>query len=421
MKFKKTALLISALLLTACGAEVHGEYYETVSETESVTVSLTEPEPEPEPFITERYDLGAFLPIVDKYKENAELEDKLRPYVEKIVSAEFILRGNDWGGFIPYAPGEKYDFEECTEWVKLDPTFARTKQQLVHFFDTVYTDNYIKYTEEVEGKTVEDLLFGKIDDVNGANYEERDGAVYSHKYWAYKGTSYDTENLHIHFYDGKKARAGVPYISDHGYGYTIFNIVYEEGYGWQLDKTDSYYVTYFYGIEFGAGAPRFEIAVLDDELKEITVGPEFVFTHFNETIDGEYIEYNGSKYYQVKNYYPVENMRKAFKNYISEYKWEWSDKAEDFVPTDEPLLQPCIEKYIDDVYVEFGGMLYRKDGSPVYEIDYPEGETDCLNIFTPSGINVLIMDFGSGERVMAVRGNGDYKIVSDLPLREVTQ
>ncbi len=415
MKLRKLALLIPALLLTACGAEVHGEYYETVSETESVTVSLTEPEPEPESFITERYDLGAFLPIVDKYKENAELEDKLRPYVEKIILGEKLLHYHEmfWNE-LPYGEEPKFP----NEWVVLDKSFAENKEQLLNFFGTVYTGSYM---EEMYSTPFEDALFG-----NDGFFKEEDGAVYRRIMWGTKGIKrYSTDGFNVRACDEKTAEIGVCYRYEKGYGYEIFYLRHDEGRGWRLDRKGADYDVHTFSvgndINLGAGAHRFEIALLDEKVYGVTVGPEFVFTHFNETIDGEYIEYNGSKYYQVKNYYPVENMRKAFENYISEYKWEWSDEAEDFVPTDKPLLQPCIEKYINDVYVEFGGMLYRKEGSPVYEIDYPQSETDCTNIFTPSGINVLIMDFGSGERVMAVLNEGDYKIVSDLPLREVAQ
>ncbi len=434
MRFKKTALVISALLLTGCEAQVHGEYYETVSETESVTVSLTEPEPEPEPFITESYDLGAFLPIVDKYKENAELEDKLRPYVEKIIMGEALLYYAEmFSDDLPY--GEKLTYPN--EWAVLDKSFAENKEQLLNFFNTVYTDDY---RDGLYSCSFEEGLFGGSTGTNIEEpcwgeqvFKEENGAVYKHIVWGAKGMKrYSTDSFRVRAYDGKTAEIGLCYGDGYGYGYEVFYLRHDEGRGWRLDGKGADYNSRTFAVgndmNFGAGAQRFEIALLDENLQGVTVGPEFVFTHFNETIDNEYIEYNGFRYYQVRNYYPVEKMRKAFENYISEYKWEWSDKAEDFVQTDKPLLQPCIEKYINDVYVEFSGMLYRKEGAPVYEIDCAEydpysKESQSAIIETPFHL-VEIYTSGSGDKVLFVEERDErnsvlgYKLADDLPLRE---
>lgn len=432
MKLKKLAVLISAVMLTACGAELHGVYYETEKETESMIVSLTEPEPEPELPVQVWHELGMFLPIVDKYKENTELEDKFRPYLEKIILGEALLNYAQMSrGDIPY--GEELIFPN--EWVMLDKSFVSNKKQLLNFFDTVYTDNYkdglysCPFEEGIFGSDAETDSEKSYVGEQGFKFKEENGAVYKRIVWDLNGMKYyNIDGFRVRAYDKKTAEIGVCYMDGYCYGYEVLCLRNEEGKGWRLDSREADYKVRYssFGNNMNFGTvPRTVLAALDEKLQGVTVGPEFVFTHFNETIDGEDIEYNGSKYYQVKNYYPVEKMRKAFANYISEYKWEWDDKAEDFVPTDEPLLQPCIEKYIDDVYVEFSGMLYRKEGAPVYEIDNidTDSEEDMpADIVTPLHI-VEVYTSGSGEKVLFVyeeesSGVSNYKLASDIPLRE---
>lgn len=429
MKLKNLALPIFAALFTACGvyeADAHGEYRETVTETESVTVSLTEPEP----IEQEAFDFGMFLPIVDKYKENAELEDKLRPYLEKIILGEALLHYAEmFPDDIPY--GEELIFPN--EWAMLDKSFVSNKEQLLNFFDTVYTDNY---KDGLYSRTFEEGLFGGDAETDPEkpyggekSFKEENGAVYKRIVWGARGAKYyDIDSFRVRAYDKNTAEIGICYMDEFCNGYQVLYLRHDEGKGWRLDSKGAIYTVRKFGfgksMNFGT-VPRVELADLEEKRHGVTVGPEFVFTRFNETIDGEDIEYNGSKYYQVKNYYPVENMRKAFANYISEYKWEWDDKAEDFVPTDEPLLQPCIEKYIDDVYVEFSGMLYRKEGAPVYEIDNRDtgSEEDMpADITTPLHI-VEVYTSGSGEKVLFIYeeesgGVSNYKLASDIPLRE---
>ncbi len=432
MKIKSLALPIFAALFTACGvyeADLRGEYRETVTETESVTVSLTEPEPEPGPIEQESFDFGMFLPLIDKYKENAELEDKFRPYLEKVILGEALLNYAEmFPDDIPY--GEELTFPN--EWAMLDKSFVSNKKQLLNFFDTVYTDNY---KDGLYSCPFEEGLFGGDAETDPEKphwgeqgFKEENGAVYKRIVWGAKGIKYyDIDGFRVRAYDKKTAEIGVCYMDSYYKGYEVLYLRHDEGKGWRLDSKGADYKVRYSGfgnhMNFGA-VPRVELADLEEKRHGVTVGPEFVFTHFNETIDGEDIEYNGSKYYQTKNYYPVENMRKAFANYISEYKWEWDDKAEDFVPTDEPLLQPCIEKYIDDVYVEFSGMLYRKEGAPVYEIDNRDTDSEedmSADIVTPLHF-VKVYTSGSGEKVLFVyeeeRGGSPYKLASDIPLRE---
>lgn len=423
MKLKKLAVFISAVMLTACGAEMHGEYYETEKETESMIVSLTEPEPEPEPPVQVWRELGLFLPIVDKYKENTELEDKFKPCMEKIIMGEALLHYAEmFPDNIPYSEELIYP----NEWAALDNSFAENKEQLLSFFDAVYTDNYKKGLYK--------NLFGEELFSGGTNtgkplFKEENGTVYRRIVWGAKGIKlYDTD-FRVHSCNEKTAEIGICYKDDLGYGYEIFNLQCDDGQGWRLDSKGADYKADICGANMDLGSvPRAETVGREDKFHEEAIGPEFVFTRFNETIEGEYIEYNGEKYCQVRNYYPIEKMRKAFENYISEYKWEWSDEAEDFVPTDEPLLQPCIEKYIYDVYAEFSGMLYRKEGAPVYEIDSAEYDSDgkeliAADIETPLH-HVKVCLSGSGDNVLFVEEKGEdgrtpvYKLADDIPLRE---
>lgn len=84
---------LSVLLLSSCGAEARGDYREVYRGTESITESLTEPEPEPQEFyFEEETDMAVFLPILKREKRDTVLEDRLRPYVKKIIYAGALLR-----------------------------------------------------------------------------------------------------------------------------------------------------------------------------------------------------------------------------------------------------------------------------------------------------------------------------------------
>lgn len=84
MRVRILLIVLSAAALTSCGTSVHGDYREEFRETKSISESLTEPEPEPqELYFEQETDMAVFLPILKREKRDTELEDRLRPYVEK--------------------------------------------------------------------------------------------------------------------------------------------------------------------------------------------------------------------------------------------------------------------------------------------------------------------------------------------------
>lgn len=418
------AMLVTAVPLTSCGVSVHGDYCETCRETEGITESLTEPEPEPQEFYyTEEADFAVFLPILKKEKKNAELEDRLRPYMEKIVFAE-ALRGyahaDNYGGEDIFAEEHSFSSHSIYTRTRIRSDLGTNKEQLLNFFGTVYTDNYINSI--YENTSLRETLFGAAAGED-ALFEEREDGVYRLVVMGTKGMKgYDYNNFDVRFFDGKTAEVGVPYSHDYGIGYEIFSLRHDEGRGWRLDSRGKEYIV------IGHSPPqmvmydnvRFEIAKLDMAAGR-TPRVEFVFEYFNETADEDFIEQDGVKYFRVKNNFPIEDMRKIFAERIDEYKWEWSDEAEDFVRTDEPLLQPCIDKYINEVYAEFDGVLYRREDAPVYEIDHPDyngREMVSAQVSTPAlGEDEIMSVFicGGGETAMFL---SDGTLVTDIPLKE---
>lgn len=436
MRIKTSALISAAAMLamtvplTSCGVSVHGDYCETYRETEGLTESLTEPEPEPQEFYyTEEADLAVFLPILKKEKKNAELEDRLRPYMEKIVLAE-TLRG--YAHASNYHGGEIFDFGDLGEhYFDSDSIYTRTrirgefgtnKEQLLNFFGTVYTDDYINSI--CENTSLEEELFG-AEAGEDALFVEREDGVYRQVMMGTKGMKgYDFTDFDVRFFDGKTAEVGVPYDHEYGGGYEIFFLRHDEGRGWRLDSRGKNYSVRTHAPvpmeTYTGNTPRPEIAKLDMGAGK-TVGLEFVFEYFSETVGEDFTERNGVKYYRVKNNFPIEDMRKIFSARISEYKWEWNDEAEDFLMTDEPLLQPCIDKYINEVYAEFDGVLYRREDAPVYGIDHPDyngREFVSAQVSTPAlGDNEIMSVFicGGGETAMFL---SDGTLVTDIPLKE---
>lgn len=426
MKARILLTVLSAAMLTSCGVSVHGDYCETYRETEGLTESLTEPEPEPQEFYhTEEADLAVFLPILKREKRDAELEDRLRPYMEKIVFAE-ALRGyahaDNYYGEDIFAEEHSFSSHSIYTRTRIRSDFGTNKEQLLNFFGTVYTDNYINSI--CENTSLGETLFGAAAGED-ALFEEREDGVYRLVVMGTKGMNgYDYNDFDVRFFDGKTAEVGVPYRHDYGRGYAIFSLRHDEGRGWRLDSRGKDYSVIGHSPPqmdtYMGHTVRFEIAKLDMAAGR-TPRVEFVFEYFNETVDEDFIEQDGVKYYRVKNNFPIEDMRKIFAERIDEYKWEWSDEAEDFVRTDEPLLQPCIDKYINEVYAEFDGVLYRREDAPVYEIDHPDyngRERVSALVSTPAlGEDEIMSVFicGGGETAMFL---SDGKLVTDIPLKE---
>lgn len=422
---------LSVLLLSSCGAEARGDYREVYRGTESITESLTEPEPEPQEFyFEEETDMAIFLPILKREKRDTVLEDRLRPYVKKIICADALLRYAEMNN---YHGDEIFDFGDAEEhkfvsnslrtYTKIREEFGRNKEQLLNFFSTVYTDDYINSI--CKDTAFEEGLFGIYE--GETLFEEREDGVYRQVVMGEKGMiGYDYTDFDVRSFDGKTAEIGFPYRHGYGCGYEIFYLRHDEGRGWRLDSKGKNYWVRTHAprpmeVYTDGSSIRTETARLDMGAG-IVPNIGFVFAHFNETSE-EYIEYGGEKYYRVKNYFSIENMWKIFTEGIDEYKWEWDAEAEDFVRTDEPLLQPCLDKYINEVFIESEGVLYRRENAPVYEIDYPDyngGNAVSAEIMTPalgdSYISVFIC--GNGETAMFLPGG---KLVTDIPLREAGQ
>ncbi len=438
VKTKAAAVLLaglSSMLFSSCGAEVHGDYREAYRGTENITESLTEPEPDPnlerELYLEEEADMALFLPILKREKRNIELEDRLRPYVKKIIYAkalqEYSIFGDYYGsGSWIFAGEHSFPSDSIYTRTKIRDDFGKTKEQLLNFFGTVYTDAYINSISE--NASLEETLFGAAALEDGDPlFEEREDGVYRLVALGAKGMkSYSPLDFDVRSFDGKTAEIGIHYRHDYGCGYQIFNLRHDEGRGWRLDSQGKNYTVIGHSPPqmntYMGHTVRFEIAKLDMRADR-TPRLEFVFEYFNETVNEDIIERDGVKYYRVKNNFPIEDMRKIFSTYIDEYKWEWSDEEEDFVRTDEPLLQPCIDRYINEVYAEFDGVLYRREDAPVYEIDHPDyngKESVSAFVSTPALTEddemMSVFICGGGETAMFLYCG---KLVTDIPLKEL--
>lgn len=423
-------LIALSAALTSCGTSVHGDYREEFRDTESISESLTEPETEPVPqefYFEEETDMAVFLPILKREKHDTELEDRLRPYVKKIICADALLRYammNNYHGEEIFDFGNlgehEFDSDSLKTYTKIRDEFGVTKVQLLNFFGTVYTDDYINSI--CESTPLEEELFGDSD--NGPLFEEREDGVYRQVVMGTKGMKgYEPADIDVRYFDGKNAKVGVPYDHEYGCGYEIFSLKHEEGRGWRLDSRGKDYSVRTHTplpMEvYTGGTVRTEIARLDMEAG-IIPNIEFVFKYFNDTAEDDFIEQDGEKYFRVKNNFPIDDLRKIFSEHIDEYKWEWDSEAEDFVRTDEPLLQPCLDKYINEVFIESEGALYRREGAPVYEIDHPDyngGDIVSAEVSTPALGDGMMSVFicGDGETAMFLSGG---RLVTDIPLRK---
>lgn len=120
------------------------------------------------------------------------------------------------------------------------------------------------------------------------------------------------------------------------------------------------------------------------------------------------IDINGSTYIETELDMDIRQMQEYFKAIFFTDIIEYNDFTDDY-QADRPLLEEYLKKYIDDVYYEQDGRLFRNAASPRWYL--PKIEID------PYVMPLTAVYIGSGSAEDLFNGNGGF-FTCDQPFRD---
>lgn len=375
---KIICIALSALLLTACHAEEKEQQVTGTSETTATTpLTLTEiittetsfvPE---EPEKKQRIELAVFDPFEDSVAVEDEVYRELSKAVEKISDSNAFLSGNlSTGLHTGECCRSKYynnyadkgiAFSEDGEYEHtyhpLNPDIAKNEEELYERVRSAFTENM--YTDD----EIKDWLFAPLvynDDV--PNYKTIDGTLCIND--DYKGVM--TEICFTRFsvisYDENRVKLsamarGIEYPSPRAF----MTIAKSEEYGWRLDEIEM--KDYW---ENEATLLYNGLKLREEQFNIILSGGTQPENPRTTTVDGE-------SYTETNTGMSLSEMQEFFAEMFSE-------RIQPAKPKTIALREVYTQTYIDEVYYELDGVLYRKDNAskwycPELQIDpYDLGE-----------------------------------------------
>lgn len=356
------------LVLSSCMIEENTPEHITATTPLTLTESLTEeslfvPEPmeeEPAPKIM----LAVYNPFSDVQKPDDALYRELSEAVGDIEDATTFLYANPTGFyekskyFTNFAdtknPVEKNEELEY-EFYPVNPEFASTEEELFDHIRGLITNNYMSDEE------IREELFTPANYDNQPNYKTIDGVLCMK--WCYMGvlTQVHNDEITILSHDENSAEI-VAYGQSLDDPKHVYITLKKSNEGiWQLDGYEQ--KTYFEN----EATLLYNVLVLNSEkLNRILNGgnvPEYPLT----------IEVNGFDYMETDLNMSIDEMHEFFEDIFLPYKLKITfEPEEDHIAG--ILLEEYRQKYIDEVYYEQDGILFRRTDSPKWYL--PEIEID---------------------------------------------
>lgn len=374
-KFTLFGIVLCAVMLTSCKEQREGDVTKIPEETTSLTltVSLTEeaPPPEPEPQAIE-------LALYDPFANTVKIDDTVKK--ELLDSAEYIERARQ----LLCADWKIYDSEDYTDLEKvleipensdfeykpfINADIARNEEELSEYLRGYFTENYLSDEDMYKYLfTGETSLFGY------QPYKTIDGQLCVRSGYDGVMTKIDTDELWVTSYNENyinfvMTAHDVAYPPSHAF----IGFEKSEQYGWRLDS-----------LEFKG---------YDESFIRIYKTAAEKYDTLNKILSGEVPENaaeftdNGIRYVQTDLDMSVAEMKEFFENTFRPMAVTIDNRR-------SKLLEPYTEKYIDSVYLEREGVLYRAADAPRWYI--PEDEFDPYNGYISASM-------GNG-------GRGDYII-----------
>jgi len=425
---KIVCIALSALLFTACHAEEkEGQITGTTPAETTATTPLTLTEiittetsfvPE-EPEEKQRIEIAVFDPFENSLKVEDEVYRELSEAVEKISDGRAFLYSNPTGFYADNNTKSKYytayaDTDNVLEksieleydFCQINSEIAETEEELFEYARSIVTENV--HTDE----EIRELLFAPESYDNQPCYKMIDDKLCIKL--CYKGvmSSIDFSDITIVSYDENsvvvKAQAwGVSYPNN----IVTMTLIKSEKYGWQMDSID--YESYW---ETEATLLYNGLKLREEQINKIFGGGTTPDNPRTTVIDGvEFTETDvGMGLVEMQDFF-----REAFAEKVIEVDLYTNETV-----TKKPLRDEYIRKYIDEVYAEIDGVLYRRNDAPKWYL--PELKIDVTENFYKQTFvdkdgeitaSVVIEDDCGVDEEMGDIVYYALKIASELPIK----
>ena len=422
MNKKITAAVLSVLLLTACRVEEReGQITGTTSETTVTTpLTLTEIVTEEIPFIPEEekqeiIELAVFNPFEDSVNgdENmsSEIEESLRIISDSralFFARTFLYHLSTTDDYINKE--NILEVNETEEYSYKEILFADNEEELFDYFRAVFTENYMS-DEDIRAELFDEQTYGYAD-LPTANYKTIDGVLcMRHKYLGVSPViAYD--DYVITYCDENRAEviADAEGVSDDPEMFFL-SLEWSEEYGWRLDNLE-YKPCYMDEATLMYNA----VTLRRDTLNAILGGGTQPENPRTAVIDGaEYTETEvGISLVEMQEFFEKTFYRNVMK----------CDEYNNRSISDIPLLDEYMRKYINEVYAEIDGVLYRRNDAPKWYL--PELKIDVMKYFDEQTYidngeeiagEALIWEMSQWNHETNEQEYTELKIASELPIK----
>lgn len=341
-------IILLTAMLTSCKEYREGDVTGVPIETTSLTLTeeiIPEKNQDGEE-LPKEITLAVYNPFSKSLKADFTTDLELRAAVEKIDNARLLLTDNysvfENTYYVDYGVIIEGDENSVFTYSPFNPKIAENEEQLFDEVRKYFTENYIT-DEELKKRLFED------DHNDPPRYRTIDGTLCAR--CGYDGVAPQIYNNKVYLLsdDGERAEVAVEGVGVDEYYHVYIGLV-KNGNIWQADSIDyrPYNEEFVNIVKTGFLSRQKNI---NNILGGGSVPP-----------NPKTIEIDGESYTETRLTMTVAEMKEFFKEtFRSTYpKWIEPYKLENC----GEICDEYIQKYIDDVYAERDGTLYRKDSEP---------------------------------------------------------
>ncbi len=418
---KITAIALSALLLTACHAEEKEQQVTGTSETTATTpLTLTEFITEEIPFIPEEeekqevIELAAFNPFEDSVKVEESTAKEIEESLKRISEAWTMYTLSNpytfnWNDVVDY--DVILESSEENEYSYPKVTFVDSEDELYEYFQKAFTENWFPY-ERFREELLEDTV--GIDKLETPSYKTIDGVLCQRHQYLGVSPAIVYDDYYITYCDENRAEVitEAQGLADDPEMFFL-SLEWSEEYGWRLDNME-YKDCYIREATLMYNA----VTLKREKFNAILGGGTQPENPRMTVVDGaEYTETDtGMSLVEMQKFF-----EESFYEEVIKYESIWNGTAPGIMLRDEYM-----RKYINEVYAEIDGVLYRRNGVPKWYL--PELKIDVMKYYNEQSF------IDNGEEIPAevsimwntewnngVEEYTEVKIASELPIKEITE
>ena len=422
---KIICIALSALLLTACHAEEKEQQVTgtTPAETTVTTpLTLTEIITEEIPFIPEEEEKQEVieLAVFNPFEGSVKVEESTTAEIEKALMriseawSMYTLSANyklDWNDFI--SPDDILESNPEEEYSYQKVLFADDEDELFEYFQKAFNENWFPY-ERFREELLEDTV--GIAKVERPSYKTIDGVLCQRHQYLGVSPAIVYDDYVVTYCDENRAEiiAEAQGLADDPEMFFL-SLEWSEEYGWRLDNME-YKPCYLKEATLMYNT----ITLRRDTLNAILGGGTTPDNPRTTVIDG-------AEYTETEVGISLTEMQEFFEKTFCKNVRKYDERGNGSI-SDIPLLDEYMRKYINEVYAEIDGILYRRNGAPKWYL--PELKIDVMKYYDEQTY-IDNSEEIAGEAIISWESQWNYqtneqeytelKIASELPIREMAE